>query len=475
MLKIFFDETEIDSKWIRSLTQDASSFDSQFKLGSTICRVFELEIDKKAGLSSLIPNYVYIELDNIRYATLLVDEINDKYGAYYTYTLIDSMVMLNKKYEYEPDEPKTVLDILDEICLRNRMVLTTRDLYLKDMVITWSGEDLSQRDFVSYVAEVNGGYAYINKDGNLAIVPYSNTPKETIDVKMCSSFDLGSHHLIDRVYVELGGASKYYPETSENETCYINSNNILLTDSENYTIDGIIRHIYDAINGLEFYNLAVERCPINKDVICGDLITFTLDENEYKTIAQINLSYIGKWFGGYYLELDNSKQQETQVSASDGLIKAINIKVDRNTNMITQTVTLIDENGKQVLKLQDDVNKFSSEQSEIIQKADEISFKVSSLENRADDSESRTEILETAMNIQSDGVHISQGTVGNYTKIADNGMDIYVKGQNVAYARNDGFYAIDYVMNGWHMQTTNNNNSFNFIRKEYNDGINKSK
>lgn len=580
MLRIFFDNIELSSDDIISFSQTVKPFNNSFKAGVTVCRQFDLEILKggkiklgeddigfyvatneggentadvgidvngiyyskdtilnkmNIGIDSqgvyatdepsvefAIPETVRIYEDNLLYATLVVDSFDDKDKQRLSLTLTDKMVRFNKTLTYEN---KTVKQILNQICNGHGINLITQSFYMAEQVISWGSGEVSERDFIGYVAEVNGGYAYINNEGNLCIEPYSNVSKGNIDLATCSDITVGNHHKFGRVYVELAEATQYYPDKSNLDTLYLDPNNILLSDSGNYTIQGIVKHIHGVINGFEFYDVSVEKCPILPNVRACQIITI----DKYPTLATIEWGYNLSFFGGYELQLDSNLQEETTVSDTAMLakLKKIKIQVDREIGQISQQITDVNKSMATVSKKADNaslvagsaketadsanakadsantkadevagavnnlgqtvadnsgkINDASNQgnnnavqietlitrMSELIQTSDAIALTVSKIETASGDNSKVLSSLQTSFKVQADGAYISQGKEGSYTKITDKGMDIYAEGVRAAYARVDGFYASDYITNGWHMMTSNGNNSFNFIRKDY--------
>lgn len=376
-MRVLFDNTEIQPQYIAGLNYKAQVFNQEFKLGSTICRAFSLKLDKNAY--STIPQKVYLYDGENKYATLYVDSYNDEDILYTTFELTDLMVKLNKKFEYDINYGYTVKQLLEQICSSYSVSLINYQFYLDDLKVYWSAENLTQRDFLSYVAEVNGGYAYIDENGNIGIKSFTNEYNKTINVQDCSSFKLGSFHYIDRVYLELGAATHYYPEISNNETLYLNPNNILFVDGQHIdevllaaengeilitedgiellikegydnTIDNTVRHIYDIVNGLNFYNLKVERCPIDSSIKPAETIGFALNESTYATIANIDWDYSNGFVGGFELQVENSQQQETKIVSTKQLIKTLDIKVDRELGQIEQRVSDNEGNVSQLIQ-----------------------------------------------------------------------------------------------------------------------------
>lgn len=364
MIRVLFDNSEINGNYIQNITQTVQPYTQNFLLGSTICRQFDIDI-RNEGFNS-IPNFVYLYEDNnsntqsnwTKYATLLVDSSELSNQNYTTFHLTDMMVRLNTELEYTLNQ--SILTIVQAICTKHNISLVNQSFYMSDFLLTWQ-EDILERDLIGYIAEVNGGYAYINEDGNLVIAQYERIPVDTVDINKCSSYLVGEHHLIDRVYVDFAIASQSFPEESENDTVYLNPANFLITDSQNYTVEKTLRHIHSIIKGFEFYNIEIEQCPINPNIKTGQLIGagnwgyLTTNDNKYiitKTgekilisdglvlpfICTIDWKYNTMWMGGYKTDLECKIQEETAIATTQEKLYKLNFIVDREAGRIAQIV-----------------------------------------------------------------------------------------------------------------------------------------
>lgn len=374
MIRVLFDNVEINGNYILNLSQNVDPYNQNFVIGNTICRQFSIDV-KDVGYNS-IPDKVYLYEDNnsniqanwTKYATLLVDDTEVTDEHYTTFSLTDVMVRFNVDLTYTVGQ--TVLQILNNICTSKGITLNTQSFYMSDLSISWQ-DQIQERDLISYVAEVNGGYAYIDEEGNLNFEAYTNIPASNIDINKCSSYKVGELHKIGRVYVELATATQYYPQTTSDDTLYLNPDNILFTDSQGYTIENTIKHIYDSINGFMFYNMAIEQCPIDPNVRAGQIISvggwsrlltsdgdyiLTSDGNKILVtegllvpfICSIDWKYNTQWMGGYTTDLDCKVQEETQIVDTKKKLSRITIKVDRELGVISQSVAQLDDDLNEV-------------------------------------------------------------------------------------------------------------------------------
>lgn len=510
MLRILFDGIEIDSDTIVSFSQTVKPFaEGKFKAGITVCRQFDLELMKsdisKIGTDDIgvyfsinetgddeaiigrdsngvfytadetvealnlgkdyagvfcsdgstevltIPEKVLVYDDNDLYATLIVDSFSEIDRERTSFQLTDEMTRFNKTLEFDPD---TIINVVSQMCSEHGISLINQSFYMGDRYLSWGSGEVSERDLIGYIAEVNGGYAYIDPSGNLAFESFSNVSQGEIETKECSDIVVGNKHSYDRVYLEFAAASQYYPETSDNDTLYLNPENILYSDNnDGYSIDTVIRHIQSVIDGFEFYDVTVGKCPVFENIRACQTITI----GGFATLVTIDWKYMLGFMGGYDLVLESAYQSETKVVTAENLVKRLSIRVDRELGTISQSIASVSES-------------VVTQISDVEQRADGLEVRVASNEANILENSDRLTSFETSVSIQSDGVKISQGTAGSYTKFTDSGMDIYAGGEKVAWAQADGFYAKELMVaadnssSKWHI--TENGDSLTFYKEE---------
>lgn len=332
-MEIYFDNTQISDDLILGLKYEAKTHANNFYLGSTICKCFTLDVDN--SLAQTIPDNVYIKSSGYTMGKFYVDEVNRENLDYTSLTLVDYMLLTDFNVVVNDE----VGDILSAQ-LGNHWDPTV-NLYGLDITVN---QEVNIRDLIGYLAEINAGYAYVDSNDQVRITKWKSTGNYTMNVENCSSFKEGALHRIDRAYIELAEATYYYPSTGTYDTVYLNPSNILITDSSGYTIEGIVQHIQQDINGFEFYNIEVEKMAawqLGDMPLAGYMINFTLGEGSeqdvFPAIMQCDFTYNGGWSGGLNINLNTDKQQETSVSI-DSIINNINIKVDRELGVIERTV-----------------------------------------------------------------------------------------------------------------------------------------
>lgn len=367
-IKVYFDDELIKGDGLMSLSQSGELFDSTFKLGATLCREVNLQLSISHLPKNESPGIVKIYDDNDIKFTLHVDNKEKVDDMSYSYTLVDSMVKLNMPlsniFNWDTSVAYTVQTIVDKVCdyIGSKHIVVE---YIGGLSMNW-GWDTSARDFLSYVGEINASFVRINPSGDIEFVEHKNATVRHLDVSTCEDIAVGEYHKIERVGYEQGTASIYQPINQvEFNTVYINPDNVLITDSSGFTRKNIIKHIYDKINGFEFYSIKINRCQVDQNAIAGDNLIvkiieqcklttpdgkFITDELGRKiivalekglpTIIQTNWDFNSRWNGGYELEIDSLQQEETQiVDNAVKQVRKLKITVDRELGKITQQVS----------------------------------------------------------------------------------------------------------------------------------------
>lgn len=336
---------ELDTGYITKFTQEATLFSGEtFYIGSTVCRAFTLSVDRRAIDDPEMESAVIYD-NNQPYADLVVDSIDDSDIKVYTLHLTDRMVRLNEQSSAWFTSGNTIQQLLNNIVTEYNLTGVDTIPDYGSMAITWYN-NWTAREFVSWVAELLGGYAYISSDGYLKFANYSNTPAYTVNVANCDSFKLGDQITIDRVVYDTPSKTVIYPENYSGTGCtlYLNTNNELFTDSGNITIESQVEYIYNKINGFSFYNVKVGKCPINDYGKAGDCIGFVLDGNTYNSIVQVNWNYNTMWLGGYELHLSSPVQAETQIqNPITKMGYTLTEKIDRENGVISSALYGVQE------------------------------------------------------------------------------------------------------------------------------------
>ncbi len=350
MIQIYFDGKLINEDYYSALSTNFELFESSFLLGTTASDNFNISIDKT--IMNEVPNEITIKDNNILVATLVIDNIEED-DSFYNYTLTDKMVNLEFKYDASlifKNGSATLLEIAQDICSKAGIVLATTNFRGYNKKISWYDNTMTAREYIGYIAELNSGYAQIGTDGKLYFIKQNTPSVANINIDDCEDFSIGEKHRITRVVYELGALKYEFGDESGN-TLYLNSDNVFITEKSE------VQEIYNDLKDFTFYNFATSNCPIDFNIRAGQIVTI-IDENNNKfpTIVGYELSYYGDWYGGYSLDINSEKQEETKVIGNQEKIKNLKIIVDRNTNTITELVQETSEHEQTLVRHEQDIN-----------------------------------------------------------------------------------------------------------------------
>lgn len=333
-MQIYFDNTEIDLDKVTGISFDGKEFNENeiFTLGATICDKVTLNVAKIGLLTT--PTHITL-VENGVSRTFNVDNIQENESTY-IYTLVDNMVNFNFRYDasdlinnsehVETDGTKYVylIELLQDICNKAGVTLNTQTFLGYQKHITWYDNTIFAREYVSMIAELNGGYAI--DDNGLTLVQLSNTPTYTIDLDNCKNYKIGEKHTITRIAIENGA---FEPIGNDNgTTIYINSNNVFITEQQDMI------NIFNIINGYEFYSVDVELGNIPL-IRTGNCIALSDGLSNYKFYSQINANYNGGWYGKLHFAIGSNKQEETfSYNGNDDNYKRLKFELDRDKNQV---------------------------------------------------------------------------------------------------------------------------------------------
>ncbi len=328
-MKIYFDNILINEDAYAELTNDYKLFTDNFYLGSTASNTFKITVAKSTVSSH--PTEVKITDDTNTYY-LIVDKVTEEKN-FYTYELVDKLVLFNFEYDAsvlinnkaENEEECYLSDIWKDMCLQANVEYDETYVFENDIVVNWYDNRVQARRYLSFIAELQSGHAYIMEDGKQSFKKQKRSSVKTIDADECSDLIIGEKKIITRVVYD-GGAFKWEFGDETGDTLYLQPDNVFIVNED------IVENIYNNIKDFELYLLDTGKCQLDPSVRAGDVITFTDGANSYSTIAQYNGSYGGGWVGNYSLNVATKQQEETQVTKTSQQVRNIQTKVDRINN-----------------------------------------------------------------------------------------------------------------------------------------------
>lgn len=374
---IYFNEFLINDDAIASLTNHYKLFTDNFYLGATASNTFELSCGKQ--FIQLQPNKVLID-DGINSFHLYVDNMKED-GAFFKYTLTDKMLNFNFKYSAEEliennreygQSTTTIQDILEDICLKAN-VECSYTIQSTNHIIDWWDDRLLARDYISFIAAKEGGFARIDENDELVIIPHNSLSKQTINTEDIEELTVGEHTIISRV-VHDNGVHKWEFGDATGRTIYLDTSNVFILEEED------VEYIYNQINGFEFYSVNVSNCIFNPEIRAGDVITFKHGDDEYPTIAQYSTSFAGgQWVGSVNLDIKTIKQEETSILNVSDSVKAINTYIDRANAEFKILIEQVDNNKVNITDFNEELEEINNLMTNLEENVAEFNFDLTGL------------------------------------------------------------------------------------------------
>lgn len=214
---------------------------------------------------------------------------------------------------------------------------------------------VSAREYISYVAEQSGGFAYIGRDGKLYIKAIGEDIAE-VDLELFQEYSWGETFKVSRVAYEDGVQDfKFGNET--NNTIWINPDNMHIVDSEQ------VENIYNQLNNFECCSFEGTTI-IDPALDIGDVVII----NGKKVIYQGDLDYVGKFKASISSEIQaKSKEETTRTVVSDkAKIRRVQSQINQVEGTITQLVQETEEYEEKLTQVEQDVSSIKQNVGDIV-------------------------------------------------------------------------------------------------------------
>lgn len=381
-MKIYFDEVLVPDDNYMSYSDNFSSFDDTFCLGSCSSLKASMQIPLTAW-----PGYVenvVVEINGERIATLKLDDITVNDDETITLSLVDilthtetecdfsNLITYTKTYDPETDTWTesgtgiTAKDLLNFIC--DSYHITKEDFHFtnEDVMIYSYDSTLTGRDYLEMIAELAGGYIVINEGGNLELRYYfrSENGEKTFapeSDKVLSAEDVDNFKLTEQITIErvvYDDGVNVPKRSSDNEdlyTLYLSIDNMFLQQ----ITDAQFTNICNNIIGYSFYNIKIDNT--NKFFTPGSTIWFEKpDQTRVPILVNYTRDYLGGFVGSYETNVNCKKRTETEVIPTDIKIKRIKTIINQMDNSMTIEAGKVANLQGKTTQLRVDIDKIQS-------------------------------------------------------------------------------------------------------------------
>ena len=357
-LNIYIDNNKIEPNHIIDFKTTLELFNNnEFCLGCTPEIDIEFEIDKKDLPETY--NEVYVESG-------LEDEIIPV-GKFTIQSIEDDEFKVKikatdymKKFEdnkYDGSNliyPKTILEVLQDICTKIGVELGSTSFLNDDKQIAVYDNTVAARTYIGYIAEQAEGFAVIGRDGKLYIKTFGEDSVD-FDINLFGDFTWGDKLKISRVSYEDGIRNyKFGDETQA--TAFIDQNNMYIVDSEQ------VENIYNQIKGFEVYAFEGETI-IDPAYDIGDILII----DDKKVLYQGELNYAGKFKASIKSKIQVKTEQESMQTkqSNSNKIKRVQSEINQIDGKITQLVQESSEHEEKITKHEQDIDTIKDQVSSV--------------------------------------------------------------------------------------------------------------
>ncbi len=430
VLNIYIDGELINPDYILDFKVGQTLFDEELTLGSITSKYIELKIYKdkvyegmknvKVDYGILINNGLTVAevnamlvgtLNGIKVKSLSknntsyemipigifnIDDFTDNDDNTLTLKCIDNM----SKFEFDYDGskleyPATLLQVLEDICSKAGVELGSTSFLNSNKEIAVYDNTVSAREYLSYISECAGGFAFIGRDGKLYIRSIYQDEQE-VSLELFGSYKWGEEYKISKVSYEDGIRSFKFGNEADN-TLWINQENMFIVDEEQ------VKNIYNQVKDLTT-NSFEGKVIIDPALDVGDKLIIDGKPVIYQGEANFETRFIADIKSKIAIK---QKQETTTKTQSQKVVnRRIQSRIDQAEGKIEQLV--------------EEVGDRSEKKTSITQDVDGITQSVRAVEEKVETVESTANTAKTTAENANTTANTAKSTADTAKKTADN-------------------------------------------------------
>ena len=241
--------------------------------------------------------------------------------------------------------PATLLTALQDICKKAGVELGSASFLNSDIQVSTYDNTVTAREYLSYISECAGGFAFIGRDGKLYIrTIYQN--EQEIPLELFGEYKWGDKYKISKVSYENGVESFKFGNDTENNL-WLNQENIYIVDEEE------VKNIYNQIKDLETYSFE-GKTIIDPALDVGDKIIIDNKPVIYQGEKDFQTRFIAEISSKIAIK---QKQETTTKTTSQKVInRRVQSRIDEAEGKITQLVEETSETTEKLTKVEQTVD-----------------------------------------------------------------------------------------------------------------------
>lgn len=315
----------------------------------------------------------------------------------------------------------TLGEVLQDICNKKGVECGSTSFLNSDKQVAVYDNQITAREYLSYIAESAGGFACVGRDGKLYIkCLYEN--EETIPLRLFKTYKFSEEFKVSKVSYEDGIRSFKFGDDTNN-TLWINQENMFVIDEDQ------VEKIYNQVKELTI-NSFEGTVVINPALDVGDKII--IDGKPIVYQGEITLN--GRFIAEIKSKIDIKQKQETSVKKESQ--KIINRRVQSEINQIEGTITQL---AKETTENTEKITEVEQTAEGITQNVSKVETKVETVEKKADNAQSTANTANTnaqnaqtsADNAQSTADNINKSLTDNYYTKTQTNSQIKQESDNI--------------------------------------------
>ena len=408
VLNIYIDDELINPDYILEFKVGQTLFDEELTLGSISSKYIEFKIYKdkmpenmskvKVDYGILINHALTVAevnamlvgtLNGIQVKSLSandssfemipigifnIDDWTDNDDNTLTIKCIDNMSKFEFNYDGSKLEyPTTLLTVLQDICSKAGVELGSTSFLNSNIQVATYDNTVSAREYLSYISECAGGFAFIGRDGKLYIRTIYQDEQE-IALELFGEYKWGDKYKISKVSYENGVESfKFGDDTCNN--LWLNQDNMYIVEEDE------VENIYNQLKGLEAYSFE-GKTIIDPALDVGDKIIIDGKSVIYQGEADFQTRFIAEISS----KISIKQKQETTVKTTSQKVlnRRIQSSIDEINGKITQVVQETSENSEKISKVEQTAESITQTVSNVEEKVETVETKADKAQSTAD-------------------------------------------------------------------------------------------
>ncbi len=310
-----------------------------------------------------------------------VDDFDDEDNNVINIKALDNIIKLDTDNGYydasqliKEKGTVTLGELAQDICKKKGLELETSSFLNSGKKISVYDDQLTAREYMSYIAECACGFCCANRTGKICFKTIGEDEQE-IEPKLLKTYNFGEEHKISKVIYNDGVRNIEFGDDTGN-TLSIRSENIFIVDEEQ------IENIYNKIKGLIITSFK-GTTRIDPAVDIGDKLSI-----KGKTVIfQGELTLNKRFMADISSEFSITQREETTVKKESQA--SINRKIYSSINQIDGKITQVaqetSENSEQLTKHEQSIESMIDTVSKIETKENEVTQSILEIEKKAEE------------------------------------------------------------------------------------------